>query len=100
MKRHPSINRMDQPHRSEELENLAHRSHPVLGHGQAGPHQLPLTLGEATEQAMDPAQYIIPVHIVFLHRANTRRLPEPTQIPWLEEIRAHQYLPDVPSEVI
>ncbi|PQZ86413.1 hypothetical protein CQ018_18810 [Arthrobacter sp. MYb227] len=104
MKHHLGKNLTHQNHRSTELENHSYPGHPVLGHGQdlgqAGPHQVPLTLSEATDQAKATDEYIIPVHIVFLHQANTRRSAEPAQIPWLEELRADQYLSDLPSEVI
>lgn len=100
MKRHSSKNQMLKDHRIDERENLAHPSHPVLGHGQDGPRQVPLTLSEATEQANAHDQYIVPVHIVFLHQTTTDGMPEPAQIPWLEEIRSDQYLSDLHSEVI
>lgn len=104
MKLHLGKHHTHQDHRPAALESQAHPSHPVLGHGhghgQDGPRQDPLTFAEATEQAEAHDEYIIPVHIVFLHQANTQHLAEPAQIPWLEEIRAEQYLSDLQSEVI
>lgn len=100
MKLHFTKHHRRQTDQSATFESLVQPSHPVLGHGQDGAQQVPLTLAEATEHAKAHHEYIVPVHIVFLPRANTQALPEPAQIPWLAEIHSDQYLSDLRPEII
>lgn len=98
MKRHPADSR---PRRQRINEHAAQQPEPAFSApGQDAQRQLPLTLAEAQARAHANDQYIVPLHIVFLHGDGSAALAAPAQIPWLEEIRNDQYLSDLHSEVI